>query len=283
MAQLKATTISGTLSVTGATTLNSSLKVNSSITSTGAIISGSRMYLPNATGLRGMQASATSATTDTSETIAWVNADNRVILGDATNSGRTEVRSPGYTVLMCNGGTNYDGTYALRWYYYDSGSCCILNPSTNGTARLGSSSYKWSQLYASTSTIATSDRNLKRNIQKLDDRYLKLFDLIEPVSFQFIDGKRIHTGFISQDVETAMEQVGLKAEDLAFFCKDIKTTIKNEEEVPDLDENGNIQYLYSLRYEEYIAIMAEKVKRQNEKINNLESRLEILENLLEIN
>ena len=95
-----------------------------------------------------------------------------------------------------------------------------------------------------------------------------------------IDGDRIHTGFIAQEVEDAMEAVGLTAKDLGFFCRDIKTTVVDEDvgEVPVLDEDGNPEYTYSLRYEEYIAIMAEKVRRLEAKY---EQRLKSLEEALE--
>ena len=85
--------------------------------------------------------------------------------------------------------------------------------------------------------------------------------LLQPVSFLFKDGDsgRTHVGFISQDVESAMEKCGLTDLDFAGFCKDEKVRIimdedGNETEEPVLDENGDITYIYSLRYEEFIAL-----------------------------
>ena len=121
-----------------------------------------------------------------------------------------------------------------------------------------------------------------------DDRYTRLFDLIEPYSYMFNDGDRVHTGFIAQYVEEAMEQVGLTAEELGFFCKDIKTKYTkmedgSYEDVPVLDKNGDYIYVYSLRYEEYIAILTAKVKKQDNKINDLEERIAQLEKLVGAN
>jgi hypothetical protein len=74
--------------------------------------------------------------------------------------------------------------------------------------------------------------------------------------------------------------VGLTAEELAFLCKDIKMQQDpddEEKEIPVLDDKGQPVYGYSLRYEEYIAIMAEKIKRQEKTIKDLEQRISVLE------
>ena len=55
-----------------------------------------------------------------------------------------------------------------------------------------------------------------------------------------------------------MSECGLTDLDFAGFCKDQKIDSKlvDGEEVnePILDENGNPEYIYSLRYEEFIAL-----------------------------
>lgn len=289
MAQLNATTISGKLTTTGAIQCGGGLRTG------GYIIADGRIYCPNNTGIRVLRngTDPEDANTSNSNVLGFSNTSNVIILGHADNSARTEVRSPNYVALLCNGGTDYTGSYALRWYYYTDGSYCVLNPSTNNKARLGSASYKWSAVYAGTGTIQTSDRNLKRNIKNLleDDRYIQLFDLIEPVSFQFTDGTRIHTGFISQDVEAAMEKTGLTDQDLAFFCKDIKIktgeagTADEGKEIPQYNEDGTPQYIYSLRYDEYIAIMAAKLKKTEARVDNklkeLEEKIKKLEEKME--
>ena len=150
----------------------------------------------------------------------------------------------------------------------------------DNTVRLGSSNARWKQLYAATTTISTSDRNLKKNIKPLSDKYIELFKLLQPVSFAFKDGDsgRTHIGFISQDVEDALDKVGLTALDFSGFCKDIKTTCqrnenKNEEEIPVLDENGNPQYIYSLRYEEFIALNTCMIQELEKRVSKLEGGL----------
>ncbi len=135
----------------------------------------------------------------------------------------------------------------------------------NGYTNLGSGNYRWKQLFATTATISTSDRNLKKDIYQLTDTHLDFFLKLQPVSFLFKDGEsgRTHIGFIAQDVEQAMSKCGLTDLDFAGFCKDQKVEVffeedengdKIEKERPILDENGNPEYIYSLRYEEFIAL-----------------------------
>lgn len=130
----------------------------------------------------------------------------------------------------------------------------------NGAISLGSANYRFSQLYVTSSSISTSDKNYKDDIKSLTDKHLQFFMKLQPVSFLFKDGTsgRTHIGFIAQDVEQVMSECGLTDLDFAGFCKDQKIDSKlvDGEEVnePILDENGNPEYIYSLRYEEFIAL-----------------------------
>lgn len=138
--------------------------------------------------------------------------------------------------------------------------------------------------YSQTGQIITSDRNAKNNIKPLTDKHIKLLSLLQPVSFTFIDGEsgRTHIGFISQEVENAMTQAELTDLDFAGFCKKVKTVeIKDENgnkkyEV-EKDENGDPVYIYSLRYEEFIALntfMIQNLQKENQDIKERLLRLE---------
>lgn len=182
-----------------------------------------------------------------------------------------------------------------------------FRPGTN-TVNLGNATVRWKAVYALDGSINTSDRNLKDNIQKLTDIHKKFFMKLVPVSFTFKEGTsgRTHIGFISQDVEEAMTELGLTALDFAGFCKDVKTKVITrtevkldsegnevvdedgkpiyvdiEEEVPDLDENGNEQYIYSLRYTEFIAIIAYVLQDNVNRVESLEKRIDQLTRRLE--
>lgn len=150
---------------------------------------------------------------------------------------------------------------------------------------LGTSSYKWETVYAANGAIQTSDRNAKHDIKPLDDKYIELFKKLIPVSFMFNSNSsgRTHVGFISQDVEAAMLEVGLSDLDFAGFCKDVKTepVFDDEgewmEERTVYDSDGNPEYIYSLRYDEFIAIVTRMVQIHEDRLNDIEERLARLE------
>ena len=137
-------------------------------------------------------------------------------------------------------------------YYSDTTFEHVFRASTSGRVDLGSSSYKFQDIYATNGTIQTSDQREKQEIQFLDTRYLELFQKLLPKSFRFVDGRsgRKHVGFISQEVETAMSECGISDLEFAGF---IKSPVY---EVVDGKETDNIvDYIYGLRYEEFIGIL----------------------------
>ena len=163
-----------------------------------------------------------------------------------------------------------------------------VRPNEDGTFNLGAGNFRWKVLYAASSTISTSDRNLKQDIKTLTPKHLELFLKLQPVSFAFIDGSsgRTHIGFISQDVESAMAECGLTNLDFAGFCKDIKTirkSVTNEDgtqteiEEQELDEDGNPIYIYSLRYEEFIALNTYAIQTAMARLDSLEERIKNIE------
>lgn len=204
----------------------------------------------------------------------------------ATN-GRVQAKTQVYSedkltadgALAVGGAATIDGTLDIGGVVTTT---LRIVPAVNNNVNLGLSSLRWMNIYSASSVNVSSDLTVKTDISEIDDRYIELFDLVQPYTYKFIDGNsgRVHTGFISQYVEAAMEQVGLKDADLAFFCKDaLYEEVKDEDgnvigEEPILDEDGNQKYFYSLRYEEYIAIMTEKIKRMEKRIDELETKLE---------
>ena len=197
-------------------------------------------------------------------------ADGNIVSQNIVQA-KTQVYSEG--ILTANGNCNIGGITTVTQR---------IVPSKTNNVNLGLGDARWMNIYSSTALNVSSDLNVKTDLAEIDDRYIELFDLVQPYAYKFIDGNsgRIHTGFISQYVENAMNEVGLKDTDLAFFCKDaLYEEVKDEdgnviETKPVLDEDGNQKYFYSLRYEEYIAIMVEKMKRMEKRIDELETKLE---------
>lgn len=121
-----------------------------------------------------------------------------------------------------------------------------LQPDKSGKTDLGTSLIKYRNVYATTGTIQTSDRREKSNIHPLPERYYEFFMKLLPKCYQLIDGTsgRSHVGFLSQDIEKAMEECDIDTTEFAGF---IKSPIYKKGEI--------IDYIYGLRYEEFIGIL----------------------------
>lgn len=164
-----------------------------------------------------------------------------------------------------------------KQYNFTDAAFC---PNVTNNVHLGLAGKLWKTVYAKTGTINTSDRNKKHDIKDLTEVYEQLFLKLQPKSFIFNDGDRVHIGAISQDVETAMQELGIEAKQFAGFCKDIRyeyTEFSEEDgmpiessKVPCKDEDGNIIYDYALRYQEFIFLAIHMVQR-------LWSRLDAIE------
>lgn len=154
------------------------------------------------------------------------------------------------------------------------------------SSNLGTSSNRWNQLYALTSTISTSDRRLKNNINDLNGNLIKSFILgLKPSSYKLIEGQsgRTHYGLIAQDVEELMNKLNMSSMDFAGFIKSPKY---NEEKIVDektgrekyIKKEIEGEYIYSLRYEEFIAPLIKMVQMQQEEINELKREINELKN-----
>ena len=185
---------------------------------------------------------------------------------------------------------NYEGNYALHLGVHDSK--WALDPDANAQLMLGTDNHKWNTLYAATSTIVTSDRNEKNTIQSLDERYSQLFEKLQPVSYKLNDGTsgRTHLGFIAQDIEEAMSEVGLSDLEFAGFCKAQKTQQIDVIDAKEIEGEGNDsgehevlshkedvpiegEFSYALRYEEFIALNTAMIQQLIQRVSALESKL----------
>lgn len=183
----------------------------------------------------------------------------------------------------------------IRFYTYGVSSAEMRNdcffPYGDDQMYLGLASYRWKSIYAVNGAVQTSDRNQKKNIAEIDQRYIDLFDKLQPVTFEFSDKEsdRVHIGYVSQDVKAAMDEVGLSDMEFAGYCRDIKTEIDEETDTDKqvLDKDGNPVYLYSLRYSEFIALNSrmiqinrETIKAQQAEIDAMREKIERLEALV---
>jgi hypothetical protein len=116
-----------------------------------------------------------------------------------------------------------------------------------------------SQIWATNATIATSDARLKENIAPISNA-LATVNKIQAVAFGFKQGTQYNfdtarqTGFIAQDLQTALEQT------------DYKDSI--------VKECG--QYL-GVAYEKLVPVLVAAIQEQQQIINDLKARIETLE------
>ncbi len=128
-----------------------------------------------------------------------------------------------------------------------------LRPANSGLS-CGTAAYPWSAVYANTSTIQTSDKNQKNNIEALPEKYLVMMEHITPRRYKLNDGTsgRYHPGFVAQEVKAAMDAAGVDDTEFGGWCLD-----------HDVDGNE----VQMLRMEEFIPILWAKIKQLEAKID----------------
>ena len=139
-----------------------------------------------------------------------------------------------------------------------------LQPAGDNNYTCGVSGARWADIYSANSVINVSDRREKTDIAYDLSAYDAAFDSLKPASFKFVNGTsgRTHTGFISQDIEDALEPSGLTSTDFAAFIKS-----------PLTDKSGTIiqgEYRYGIRYEELIALCVAQIQALKKRVSELE-------------
>ena len=159
---------------------------------------------------------------------------------DGTNIAIDSQGGSGY--LRCSGNTEY------IW------QPTVFRPNGNNVAALGAAGDRWTQLFAVTNVIDTSDRNEKQDeaaITEAEKRVaiaakglLKKFKFKDAVKEKG-DDARIHFGIIAQDLQDAFNAEGLDASDYGMWCSDTWTDEKTGQEKTAL----------GIRYSELLAFI----------------------------
>ena len=174
-----------------------------------------------------------------------------IILGKVSNFYEAEEKEEKEPYRLVNTKGDYDG-YVSLVYYSNSSYLYTLRPSPDACIDLGMSNYKYRNIYASNGTIQTSDEREKEDFSKLDDRHMELFLKLLPKSYKMIDGTsgRTHIGFVAQDVEKAMNECGISDLDFAGLIRSPVHKVVDGVETEEIED-----YMYGLRYEEFIGIL----------------------------
>jgi hypothetical protein len=82
----------------------------------------------------------------------------------------------------------------------------------------GTASWRFSDVYAVSGSVNSSDQRLKTDIVDLPQNLgLAFIEKLRPKNFRWIDGTRIHQGFIAQEVGTALTESGLDPSDMGLY------------------------------------------------------------------
>lgn len=139
-------------------------------------------------------------------------------------------------------------------------SSVALYPLDDNTVTCGAAGVRWSQLYAATATINTSDARLKEQDRPLSEKeravavkakgLIKAFKFTEAVASKG-NSARIHFGVYAQELAEAFASEGLNAADYAVFCYD-QWEAEYDDEGNLIREAGDA---YGVRYEELLAFV----------------------------
>lgn len=174
---------------------------------------------------------------------------------DETDSGATIIRPKKITMRVQN---TPSGT-AARVELAATVNKQYFAPGSNASITLGHETRVWESVWALDDVIQTSDREKKNAISYDMTRYATLFDRLKPVHYKLNAGTsgRTHVGMIAQDVEEAMNAVGLTGQEFAGMCK-------------AQNEDGGWDYF--LRYGEFIAICVDQIQKLKARVAELEAK-----------
>lgn len=196
------------------------------------------------------------------------------ITGASSSDFAIELYSGGALRLKADYGSIYlwNGRYQTAitlgdLAYFDAS----VAPANDNSFSLGVLEHRWTQVYAITGTINTSDRREKKDIEYNMDKYSKFFFDLKPTQYKFVNNNsnRYHIGFISQDIEESLNKYGLLSTDFAGF---IKSPVHDEKDASIIND-----YKYGLRYSEFIALNTYMIQKLYIKINELETKITQLE------
>ena len=151
-----------------------------------------------------------------------------------------------YQLVIGTGTTS--GSISHRFKFTAAGH---FKPSSSGSQKLGNSDALWSQLYASTSTINTSDERQKQDFEDISDAEkrvatvlkgkLKKFKYKDAVAEKGNDA-RIHFGIVAQEIKAAFEAESLDPTTYGMFCYDETFETDNEGNKTKTGDSFGVRY-----------------------------------------
>lgn len=176
--------------------------------------------------------------------------------------------SQGIKVNESSTSTASSSGWLLRGHIVSDTFCCNLGNTSDDTRLYGANLYR-----SGTSTSISSDRRMKKDFTDLDQRYDSFYKALKPCQFRFLDNTsgRLHTGFIAQEVETALEEAGIDTKDFAGLVIDSLDEDALAEQGIDINSpEWADKRQYYLRYEEFIALNTCMIQKLQARVEELE-------------
>jgi hypothetical protein len=292
------TSISGGVISTGTINLNNVL-VNSGTGNNTIRLSSSGLEIWNSSGTRTVFLTP-SGTAEFAGTVnasggylgnsssGWNITSTSINNNASTSQGVTAIfatPSAGYSILVpgkivSDGGFQSDlgiqlvrgGSTTANSFWKSLGN---MSPFFDNGYTVGSSSWKWSSIWAYTGTIQTSDQRLKKDIAE-SILGLEFINALNPVSYKWIiggrkpiydeesktftsaedvPGTRTHYGFLAQEVKQALDTVAPG--------KDFSGWVLTDKNDPESEQ--------ALRYEEFIAPIVKSIQQISARLDALEA------------
>lgn len=174
-------------------------------------------------------------------------------------------------------------------YIYLKYDCDAMYTQDDAQYDIGKSDSRFKNIYASTGVIQTSDANEKNSIYAIDGNLAREIIMgLNPVTYKFNGGTsdRTHYGLIAQDVEKTINELGIDNKDFAGLIKNQKVIHRTEKKQVGINENGEAEYIeniidepvegeyiYGLRYDEFVAILIKMCQNLQNEVDELKTRL----------
>ena len=130
-----------------------------------------------------------------------------------------------------------------------------IEPYFDGLMALGSSSFRWSAVYAQNGVIQTSDKRYKQDVREISYGLSTLMQM-RPVSYHWKSdkaGEKEKLGFIAQELETLVPEVIVHDK---LTADDIKSLEAAGKPIPEITDP------YGVKYSELIPVLVKSIQEQ---------------------
>jgi len=149
-----------------------------------------------------------------------------------------------------------NGTNSVGYY---SGTT-EFGPVIHNSVRLGSSSFRWSEVWSVNGLNQSSDRRLKKEIKPVANGLDKVLGM-NPVTYRWKqDDGHTHVGFIAQELEEVLPEVIRKGDSQKRGNND-RTSLAESD-------------MYAVNYSEIIPVLVKAIQELSLKVKELEAQLD---------